>query len=274
MKLDLTLSRPIHDIHPHEWKSVVRTKSLDYAAFRNLTHFKNYISKLTQKQDDMCGVTYAEAVSDLLANRSQLQPSEYESIRNLVRSNLLKRGLITEEIYESYKYDVDGIAVDVSKVIEGNPECMLSPIHSYTNYFYELYINISYPAQIRDSDIRENMCKLLATIEELERQHIYIKVTIVDCSVQVTKDGTRDLITVLPVFSHKDHKSIEIMSAVLNERLLRKFMFAMSEDIYENTLSSGYGKAMELPHTIRPVNLDEIELFTSIYDRVITAGVR
>jgi len=272
MKLDIKLDKPIHNIHPQGWKDRVRVDKLDYAAFRNLTHFKNYVSRLTQIDDMKCGVSYEQAVEDLLKNKSQLEPGEYESIRNLVRTNLLKRGLISENVYESFKYDIDGIAVDVSKVIAEDPQCMLKPMYSYTNYFYELYVNISYPYRITDAEIRENMCKLLATIEELERQHIFIKVTIVDCSQGVTSD--RDLITVLPVFSHRDHKSIEIMSAVLNERLLRKFMFAMSEDIYEDDLDDSYGKATELPDSIRPVDLDECELFEEIYSKVITQGER
>lgn len=268
----MKLNTPIHDLHPAEWKSVLNPRRLDYAPFRNLTHFKNYLSKLTLKSDDKCGVTYTQALDDLLKNRSQLGPGEYESIRNTVRMNLLKRGLISEDIYESYKYDIDGIAVDVSKVIEQNPECMLKPAYAYTNYFYELYISVSYPYRITDATIRTNMCKLLATIEELERQHIYIKITAVFGARSPAPD--RDLLVVLPVFSHKDFKSIEIMSAVFNERLLRKFMFALEEDIYEDSLYSNYGQAVELPQTIRPVDLDECDLFEEIYNKVITQGVR
>lgn len=273
MKLDMNLNKPIHSIHPSEWKSVLKSNNkLDYIPFRNVTHFTNYMSKISQKDDTKCGVTFKQYVSDLRNNVSQLEPGQYESIRNLVRTKLLKRGLITEEIYESYKYDVDGIAVDVSKFIQEDPQCMLKPAYSYTNYFYELYINISYPGYIKDSEVITSMCKILATIEELERQHIYIKVTIVDCSLDVAPN--KDYIMVLPLFSHKDFKSIETMSAVINEKLLRKGMFAMSEDIYEDDLDESYGQAVELPQTIRPVNIDEIELFTNIYDKVIVPGKR
>lgn len=272
MKLDMKLNQPIHDIHPEGWKSVVRTSSLDYAPFRNLVHFKNYVAKLTLKNDGKCGVTYTQALDDLLKNKSQLDPGEYESIRNTVRMNLLKRGLISEDIYESYKYDIDGIAVDVSKVIDGNPECMLKPAYTYTNYFYELYISISYPYHVTDETIRTNMCKLLATIEELERQHIYIKINAVFGAKSPAPN--RDLLVVLPVFSHKDFKSIEIMSAVFNERLLRKFMFALEEDIYGDDLYSSYGQAVDLPQTIKPVDLDECDLFEEIYNKVIAEGVR
>ena len=162
---------------------------------------------------------------------------------------------------------------DIGKIIEGNPECILTPAYSYTNYFYELYINISYSGSVSDSHIRKNAIKLLATIEELERQHIYIKVTLIDASGQVNNEN--DLLTLVPLFSHRDHKSIETMSAVVNERLLRKFMFAMSEDVYGDDLSDGYGKPIYFTDAINlGDSLDEIELFSTIYDSVIEPGVR
>lgn len=272
MQFDQPLTRPIRDIHPKEWATKLNTKKLDNAEFRNLQHFKNYCASITQIQDDYCDVTYAEALDDLLKGKAQLKEDEYESIRNLVRTNLLKRGLISEEIYESYKYDIDGVAVDVAKVIAEDPQCFLKPAYSYTSYFYELYINVSYAGSVDDSHVREQMCKILATIEELEREHIFIKVTLVDCSGDV--DGDRDLLTTLPLFDYRDIKDIKAMSSVLNERLLRKFMFAMSEDIYGDNLASSYGRPIELPQTIRPINLDEIDLFTSIYDSIIGPGTR
>lgn len=272
MQFDQPLDRPIRDIHPKEWANHLKTDKLDNAEFRNLMDFKNYCSSITQREDNKCGVTYAEALDDLVKGKAQLKTDEYESIRNLVRTKLLKRGLISEEVYESYKYDIDGISVDVGKVIAGDPQCFLKPNHTYNNFFYELYINVSYAGSVEDSHIREQMCKILATIEELEREHIYIKVTLVDCSGEV--DGTRDLLTTLPLFDYRDVKDLNTMSSVLNERLLRKFMFAMSEDIYGDNLDSGYGRPIELPNTIRPVNLDEVTLYTSIYDAVITPGTR
>lgn len=272
MKFDQPLNRPIRDIHPKEWSTKLRLDHLDNAEFRNLQHFKNYCSTITQIKDMYCDVSYAEALDDMLKGKSLLAEDEYESIRNLVRTNLLKRGLISENVYESYKYDIDGVAVDVSKVIAQDPECFLKPVRSYKNYFYELYINVSYGGGVENSHVREQMCKILATIEELEREHIFIKVTLVDVSGEVAPG--KDLLTTVPLFDYRDHKDINTMSSVLNERLLRKFMFAMSEDIYGNTLNGSYGRPIELPNAISPVNLDEIDLFSSIYDSVIQPGER
>ena len=103
MKLDINLKKPLHDILPKEWSEELNISKLDYVPFRNLLHFKNYVGSIKQKKDNYCGVSYKKALDDLMKEKSQYSKDEYESIRNLVRANLLKRGLISEDIYESYK---------------------------------------------------------------------------------------------------------------------------------------------------------------------------
>ena len=273
MKLEFKLNKPMHDFLPKEWKTELNTNKLHYVPFRNLVHWKNYVSKVTQKENMKCDVSYAEALDDLIKERSQYSEQEYESIRDLVRSNLLKRGLITEDIYESYKYASEGVIVDIAKVINEDQECFLTTVKSYTNHFYELYISISYPYYVTDETVRKNAIKLLATIEELERQHIFIKVTLVFGDHYANNKD--DLLVTIPLFSYKDFKSIETMSAVVNERLLRKFMFALLEDVYGNDLSSSYGIALDMTTVINIGNdLNEIDLFTSIVDQVVTPGTR
>ena len=273
MKLEINMHKPLHDILPKEWSTELNIKKLDYIPFRNLLHFKQYVSTVTQKESNSCGVSYTEALDDLLKEKSQYSKEEYESIRNLVRANLLKRGLISEDIYESFKYSSEGVIVDISKVINEDPECFLTPVKSYTNHFYELYVSISYSAFVDDTTVRQNAIKLLSTIEELERQHIYIKITLV--FGDHLSDNNRDMLVTIPLFSYKDFKSIETMSAVLNERLLRKFCFALLEDVYGKKLSPGYGHTMQMTTTVNlGHDLDETILFSKIMDEVVTPGER
>jgi len=273
MKLEINMTKPLHDILPKEWSTELNTKNLDYIPFRNLLHFKNYVSKIKQKNDDQCGVSYKTALDDLVKEKSQYSKNEYESIRNLVRANLLKRGLISEEIYESFKYTSEGVIVDIAKVIDEDPACFLTPVKSYTNHFYELYVSISYSAYVSDETVRRNAIKLLSTIEELERQHIYIKVTLVFGDHNPISSKNKDMLVTIPLFSYKDFKSIETMSAVLNERLLRKFMFALLEDVYAKDLDYGYGQAMTMTTAINiGEELEETVLFSKILDEVVTPG--
>lgn len=245
--------------------------NMDYAAFRNLDHFKHHVSKLTQKNDDNCGVTYADALDKLLHGEAGFPSEEQASIRNLVRSNLKKRGLITGEVYENYRYSVDGTAVgfDVGKYANGEPDCVITPSVQYIDFFYELYISISYPWRTSNSFIQENIAKLLATIEELERQHIFIKIMLILPINNVTNARGKQFFSSIPVFSHKEHKDVEGMSSVLNDKLLRKFYFAVIEDIYGDDLAYGYGNPVELPGCMNVGNeFNEVEFFESVVSSV------
>lgn len=240
--------------------------SRDYFTFRNLDHFKHVVSKFTQKVDNNCGMNYAEALRMLIAGETDFPKSEQASIRNLVRSNLHKRGLITEDIYEAYRYTVDGVDVgtDIGKYAAGEPDCVISPARQYVDYFYELFISVSYPWSVTNETIRTNCAKLLATIEELERQHIYIKLAMILPVNSASTDG-RHMFVDVPLFSHKDPKSVETMSAVINDRLLRKFFFAMMEAYYGDKLSGNYGYATELEGSMGIGNeFDEIEFFEEV----------
>lgn len=255
------------DIFPEQWKDSLPT--FDSLYFSNLDQFTYVVSKLTQKDDSLCGVNYCTALDDLIHSRSDLTKDETTLIRNTVRENLLKRGLITEEVYENYRYSADGtqVGIDVGKYCSGDPDCVITPSKQYIDYFYELYVNISYSCYVENEEVRHNVIKLLSTVEELERQHIFIKITAVFPGNNCTA-GSR-FFSILPLFSHKENKSVEKMASVINDRLLRKFYFAILEDYYGDKLSSNYGTVIQLPKTINIGNeLDEIELFEQIKNEV------
>lgn len=263
------LDLPFPDVFPKSWKSDVG--SCDFMAFRNLDHFRHTVSKLTQKVDDMCNMTYAEALQKLLKGISDFPEEEQMSIRNLVRSNLHKRGLITEEVYEAFRYSTDGtkVDVDVGKYANGEPDCVITPARQYIDFFYELYISISYPYTVSNDHIRANTAKLLATIEELERQHIFIKITLVLPIHGVATSGRSNFMSAIPLFSHKDYKSFSTMSSVVNDRLLRKFYFAILEANYGDRLAYGYGNATHLEGSMNlGKQFNEIEFFEEVVKAV------
>jgi len=267
---NIDLKTPLPTIFPTVWKDELGG-NINFASFRNVDHFKHTVSKLTQKKDNNCDITYKAALDKLLRGETDFPPSEQESIRNLVRSNLKKRGLITEEVYENFRYSVDGTAVgvDIGKYANGEPDCVITPSVQYVDFFYELYVSISYPWSVDNNVIKNTIAKLLATIEELERQHIFIKVTLIFPARSVKNNCSQNFFSSIPLFSHKDYKSVETMSAVLNDRLLRKFYFALLEDIYGDELASGYGTAITLPECMTiGESFDEIEFFTDIVKKV------
>ena len=256
-------------ILPFEWKRAFTSN--DNVLFDSLDHFVYTVAKLTQKVDDKCGVSYAQALSDITRRKSDFPKEDQHTVRNLVRNNLLKRGLITQEIYESYKYtngsEGANVGVDIGKYCAGEPDCVLTPSRQYVDFFYELYISISYSGNTPDSYVRDNVAKLLATVEELERKRIFVKINTVlpiEGAARINSES-RNFFSLIPVFSHKDFKNVELMSSVVNEKLLRKFYFAVLEDLYGSDINYGYGYTVDLPKTINiGGTLNEVELFESI----------
>jgi len=266
-------SAPLPHIFPQEWKETMQ--GCDSVLFDNLDQFVYTVSKLKQRQDSNCGMSYSDALAKLVKRESDFPKEEQEEIRNLVRQNLFKRGLITQEVYEDFRYSTDGtkVDVDVGKYAAGEADCVITPARQYIDYFYELYISISYPWTVDNDAVRKNVAKLLATVEELERQHVFIKINVVlpirnprSCS---DENGNNKFFSVIPLFSHKDFKSVDIMSSVVNDRLLRKFFFAVVEDFYGENLDSGYGTPVQLEKAMNiGYDFNEIDLFESVQQSV------
>ena len=262
------LKKPLLDIFPASWKDKVN--ATDNLEFRNLTHFKNTVATLKQREDNLCGVSYQQAVGDLIKGKSLLSFDKAETVKKLVKANLLKRGLITEEVYEDFKYADSGtqVGIDVAKFTEGDPNCVITPSRQYVNFFYELYISISYPAHVKNSFIMDNVVKLLATIEELEKKKIFIKITLI-LPVRNISDSDDNFFMSVPLFSHNEVKTAESMCSVINDRLLRKFCFAIFEDIYGSKLRSSYGNVVRLEKCMNlGDSFNEVEFFERVKNEV------
>lgn len=250
-------------------------KGCDNLMFDSLDQFVFTVSKLAQKKDDMCDMSYSKALEKLVKRQSDFPKTEQESIRNLVRENLHKRGLITEEVYEDFKYTTDGtqVGVDVGKYAAGEADCVITPSKQYIDFFYEMYVSVSYPYYVKNSTVRKNVAKLLATVEELERQHIFIKINAVlpinnpkSCAGEYK---INKFFSSIPLFSHKDYKSVDVMSSVVNDRLLRKFYFAVLEDFYGKNLDQGYGQPISLEKSMNiGEEFNEVELFEQVKNSI------
>lgn len=251
--------KPINNLLPE----VTSEYPIDNLEFRNLTHFKFIVSKLKVKKKS--NEEYRDLLGNLLKGVSGVSQAEYESIQLLVKSNLHKRGLITEEVYESFKYADSGttVGIDVGKYAAGDPECVITPTRQYIDYFHELFISVSYSWSIEDKEVQKSCAKLLATIEELERQHIFIKITLVFPAKEPTPE--RFFFSSIPLFSHRERKDFHTMASVVNSSLLRVFYFAVLEDFYGESLNSSYGNVVKLKNTMNiGDNFNEIKFFEDI----------
>ena len=258
---------PINNLLPQ----VGSNSNIDNLQFRNLLHFKNVVNKLKVKDDRKHGVLYEVALDRLMRGVSGISESYCEDIRNLVRGNLHKRGMITSEVYEEYKYTDSGtcVGIDVGKYAAGDPECIITPVRQYTDFFHELFINISYSYLIADSLVQESTVKLLTAIRELERQHIFIKVTLILPIDNPSTEGNFFYSSV-PLFSHREYKDFHVMASVVNASLLRKFYFAVLEDFYGKCLRGTYGTAVKLPNTMNiGEKFNEIAFFEEIQGKYL-----
>lgn len=277
--LSLKKIKPIlSDLYPLSWRKQLKDtgQQVDILEFDNIQHFKQYLQQVKLNpggQADQNAVPFKKALKDLVAGKAVIPSSEFKTIKDEVRTVLQKRGLISESIYEGYKYDIDGEIVDIAKYISGDPECMLKPLVKYKNFFYELFISAAYLGGVSNETVTTNISKILATIQLLEQEHIYIKVTIVAAS-QDTVKGKNTLVVAIPLFSHKEEKTIESMSSIINERFFRTFVFGIREDMYGSKLYDGYGVTINLQDAIRLNDVNVETLARSILDKIVTPGTR
>lgn len=268
----------LSDELPKEWIHQVKNgQKLDVVEFRNLQNFKAYMkNEVVPKPNGAASkrpIPYEKALDDLVKGIPVMATKGYDLIKQEVQSVLYKRGLLSETVYEGYEYDVEGDIVDIAKYLEGNPECMLKPKKAYDNHFYELYVSMAYLSDVRDKDVMKGLAQLLATVQLLEKEHIYIKITVVACSSDLIY-GKNTQIILLPLFSYKDEKTIEEMASVLNDRFFRTYCFAIKEHIYKDELYDGYGVTIDLAKTIIPHKVDVVKLAEEIIAKTITPGRR
>jgi len=268
----------LSDLYPLSWRKQLKDtgQQVDIMEFNNIQHFKQHLAQLKLNDKgaaDNQKVKFKPALDELIAGVPVINPGNFKTIKDQVRTVLQKKGLISENIYEGYQYDVEGDIVDIAKYVSGDPECMLKPKVKYKGFFYELFISGAYLSGVADKTVADNVSKILATIQLLEQERIYIKVTIVTASTDVVRGKVTQVVAV-PLFSHKDEKTIESMSSILNERFFRTFIFGIKEDSYGKTLDSGYGRTINLNDAVRLNNVNVEKLATSILDKVITPGTR
>ena len=271
----------IRDIYPKSWVKQIRDRSsddIDVLEFRNLQHFKTYVKEMEANPNGASHgqpVKFDTAVDELVKGVPVIDVKGFPDVKDEVRRVLHKRGLLSEDVYEGYKYDIEGDIIDIARYLEGNPECALVPKKSYKNFFYELYISAAFLAGVNLKEVAANTAKILATIQLLEEENIFIKVTLVTISSRVAsgpKDKDITNVILLPLFSHRDVKTIETMSSVLNDRFFRIYTFGIKENMYKGKLHGSYGSTIYLDEAIKVHEIDVCEIASSILDKVVVEG--
>ena len=214
-----------------------------------------YIASLKDNTDK-----YASKIDEFkrqVREGSNVDPDKVEEIRNTVRNNLIKRGIISGTVYEGFKYDVDGLIIDYAELASGNPECMLKPLKKYDKYFYELYVNMSIPWGVEEDTIDEGAIRMIETIKALEELNIEIKISVVMASERMYQDG-KSYLCIIPICNHLEYKDYDLLFPYCNGDFLRGPMFQTmqsGEPVRENL-----GYAVKMKNTVNIWEIDEEKL--------------
>lgn len=197
-----------------------------------------------------------------IKNTPELDNNLVELIRNNVRNNLLKKGIITGEIYEGYKYEVDGLILDLAELATGNAHCFMNPIKKYNKYFYELYVNMSIPGHVSGKDITEGLIRLIETIKALEELNLEIKINVVDYGIGVVdknkmNTNKRDILIIVPICSHTEYKDYNLLYPFFSEAMERGPLFQIA---YRFNNTKNAGKVKKLNNVVNIWKLNEVEL--------------
>lgn len=260
--------------YPAIWEKskLLTSKKVDTIEYRNIPHFIEQMELLRDdnKNSDF-EFDFGESLDDLRAQKGTISKDDYDAIYNTVRNNLIKKGMVSESYAEDYKYHHEGLILDVAKLVERDPQCMLTKNVKYTNSFYELNVNLVYPASVTSDTIKDGISRLLATITILESEHKFCKLNLVIAAANNCGDD-ESMIVMLPLYSHNDYKSIELMSSIINERFLRTFYFAIQDNYYgKENVSSVRGEAVKMKQCLNIWDVKEEELAAMILDQIITA---
>ena len=243
----------VNDHHP---KSLLYRKGTTVQEFDNKHDFINQL-----KVDG----TYRELVKKFLDQVNGGVPNkdaETTLIRNTIRNNLIKRGIISGTVYEGWKYDVEGIIVDYAELASGNPECMLKPVKKYDKYFYELYINMSIPWSVGEDEIMDGAIRLIETIKLLEERHIEMKLNVVLFSNGMFRNGD-NFLTVIPLCNHLEFKDYNLILPFVTGEFLRGPLFQIMHS--HDNVDGSLGQATKLENSVNLWELKEMDLV----DRVL-----
>ena len=253
----------ITDIHP---KELLNSKNCRVMTFDNKYDVLEFLKKNKPISNS---VSYTEEFN---TNLKEYKPNDelVEQIRTEVLNNLIKRGIITGTVYEGFKYCMDGEIIDYAALATGNPNCMMTPIKKYDKWFYELYINMSIPGSVDESSIESGAIRLIETIKALEQRNIEIKVNVIDYSGNLyNNEELKDLLVVIPLISHMEHKDYKNLMPFILGSFLRGPLFTIARNSIENkeNVDSGMGQAVTLGNTVNLWKLhedSEIDLATRI----------
>ena len=236
----------------------IKPDKLDILQFDNIRQFAGYLKTLDgvvtpQKESEKGSMsftgtnTYQEAL-DLILKPYGEPPAKIktkvEDIECKIRNNLHKKGLLTDWISEDYHYDVEGVEIDIAKLVEGDPECYLKPNKKYKDCFYDLNVNVAVSYSNTTVEIIDAFCKVIAVVVALEKRGHKIRLFATSVTKDASKEGRSSLINVC-IKKYDEFVDIKAIARIIYPSYLRRLIFKVEEVKYMDKLSYGYGLAVK-----------------------------
>lgn len=128
---------------------------------------------------------------------------------------------------------VSGAYVDVSRYIEGEPECMVEFENAVENSFATIYVSGSVNASVETSEIIERGKKVMEVIDALEQNNIRTKVIMIfaaNSSRGFFGDTSVTDIQFITIKTHRDRLDLESLNfAICHPSFFRRLLFAVKE---------------------------------------------
>lgn len=154
-------------------------------------------------------------------------------------------------IQRGYDWDVTGDFFDVGEVIQGTPECWLTPAFEPAPRVISICVNVSQSASVKGKQIINRGAALLALIDRLQdTQEIIVDLTIYYgigyININGWENGQGTLNIMFPVgTSPLPMQEVGFMLA--HPSMIRRGCFSAAERVSGYNMPSGYGSVIDLP---------------------------
>ena len=230
---------------------------LDMLQFNNIRQFSAYIKSIkdveTSRKSSHEGTmkftgteTFDDALDLVMKPFGKPPVKIMEAVENIemkIRNNLHKKGLLTDWLAEDYHYDVEGVEIDIGKLVEGDPECYLKPNKKYKDHFYDLNVNVAVSWNNSTETIIEAFCKVIAVVISLEKCGYKIRLFATSITKNASTEGRSSMVNVC-IKNYDELTNIKAIARIIYPSYLRRLIFKIEEVKYQGKLDIGYGQAV------------------------------
>jgi len=205
---------------------------------------------------DWSGVKTYDKYLELLENGDE---AVMKKIKLETTKQIAELGKKYVEVIDNYKFDVTGQFFDVGLVMTGVPETWLEPeIKEEEQVQVEIVVNGSFPDGSDLDIVVENAGRVLAMVKILEDHGVEVKIIQVATAKNFRKTG-ETLFAMVNIKDYDEPINYKKCSALMSPTYLRRGCMKMMEVFGGNTLSSGYGKSLNMEGAVRLLDTKQVD---------------